>query len=88
MASSYDPVSGLVYTETIHQAAPMRPEWARKTAGSVLHISQYRHNKGASSLKQMVMRTALMNANSLTPEALRSLPWPIGDQLWKQLKIK
>ena len=64
----------------------MTAEWAWKTTGSSKEYEDYRyHGPGCSSLKDMAIRVALVNALSITPEVLAEIPCQVTEQLWKQM---
>ena len=83
---TYDRDSGLAYTESIYQAAPMRADWVWKTRGSTSDIVHFKNKGlGCSSLLDMAIRKTCLHIPSLTLECLEGIGWQIGSLLWRRL---
>lgn len=80
--------SGLVYTEYTCNGSPMTPDWTWKTRGSSHEHGHFRSlGPGCSSLFNMAARSALLNNFSITPESLETLPWRVGQLLWRRFRL-
>ena len=81
--------SGLVYTEYTCNASPMTPDWTWKTRGSAHEHGRFRSlGPGCSTLFNMATRSALLHGFSITPESLDTLPWRVGQLLWRRFRLR
>ncbi|OAL54927.1 hypothetical protein IQ07DRAFT_281076 [Pyrenochaeta sp. DS3sAY3a] len=84
---SFDPSSGLVFTErSSGNPRSMVPTWMTHARGKRIDPSKYRNRFGTSTLKQMVLRYCLFNIDAFTPEALKWLGWHFASQIYHHLK--
>ena len=78
--------SGLCYTEVTCNGGSMTADWSWKTVGSSREYEHYSSTgPGCSSLKDMAIRVAILNAFNITPEALAEVPWELAKQLWNKM---
>ena len=81
--------SGLVYTEYTCNASPMTADWTWKTRGSSHEHGRFRSlGPGCSTLFNMATRSALLHGFSITPESLETLPWRVGQLLWRRFRLR
>lgn len=84
--TSFAEDSGLVYNEIICNGSPRTSDWTWKTRGSSLEYGRFRlAGPGCSSLASMAVRSVLLNSYSITAECLETLPWRIGQMLWRRI---
>ena len=85
---SFAEQSGLVYTEYTCNGSPMTADWTWKTRGSTHEHGRFRSpGPGCSSLFNMATRSALLHSFSITPESLETLPWRVGQLLWRRFRL-
>ena len=83
---SFDPNSGLQFTERTCQGFPSRPEWTWKTLGSTQDITNFLSDgPGCASLQDMAIRHLCRMIHYITPELLAMIPWSIGKVLWERI---
>lgn len=86
---SFDPDSGLVFTEISCKGTPMTADWMWKTTGSTRAHGRFRSiGPGCDSLFNMALRSASLNSFSITAENLEILPWGIGQKLWECIRSR
>lgn len=76
--TTFDPSNGLVFTEQTIAARPREEQWTPR-------IRRRGFGSGASTLEAMALREVLGNVESITPDALRGLPWPLGQKIWQAI---
>ena len=82
----YSEESGLCYTEVTYDGGSMTADWLWKTTGSSKEYEDHSSpGPGCSSLKDMAIRVALVNAFDITPEVLAEVPWEVSKQLWNKM---
>lgn len=86
----YDPLSGQVFTERLVKTRdrltnPSRPAEERRTPYEMQLEAERLKHLGVESLHAKAMRKLIVNARSLTPDALRATPAPITMQIWKEI---
>lgn len=85
--TSHDPDSGLVYDEFEVSANRGASTWITDYKTPALVRTRVRPNdeKGARSLVDMALTKLGLESQQLTSEALQSLPWVIGEQIWNRI---
>ena len=86
--SSFDPVSGLGFMETVYQGGPMTADWVWWAPGNASTCLNRNSGFGTSGLRKTAIRAVSANASSLTPEVLESVPWLVAKDVWRDIKAK
>ena len=85
--TSHDPDTGLVYDEFEVAANRGAGTWITdyKTPAIVRTRRRPNEGNGARSLADMALAKLSLESYQLTPDALQSLPWAIGEQVWRRI---
>lgn len=87
-SKSYDRETGLVYDE-IEVSRPKSSShgWISDFATPNLVRTRRRRNegKGARTLHSMILQKLGIESSDLTVEAIQSLPWTVGQQIWESI---
>ena len=85
---AFDKDSGLVYTETFSKPGPMQADWVWKTLGSSSEVAHFKSiGPGCSTLKNVAVRSVVVNMDSVNAESLVTVPWSVAKDVWTRLSI-
>ena len=82
--SKYGPGAGVGYDEVVIPRGPMRAEWVRQVPGVLDVVRLYRNPTGAASLRNMAIRSVIVNSSVLTSDTMECVPWEVGGRdVWR-----
>ncbi|KAK5072827.1 hypothetical protein LTR64_000765 [Lithohypha guttulata] len=86
--TSYDHESGVAYDELEISGSRGAGNWISeyRSPGLVHARAKPNDQQGARSLSAMVINRIRSLSQDLTTEALRSLPWALGETIWKRIQ--
>jgi hypothetical protein len=85
----FDRQAGMVVDEwSLSALSPTAKAWAHAAPGNTEELKNWRNEKGAAKLYDMVVRSILGNLPLLTPEHFQGIPWVIAVRLWARIQSK
>ena len=79
----YDSTTGQVYSEAVVTAKSHPSSSAYRQLPRLKHGRPGTSTRGAPSLEHLAIHTLLEHVESLRPETLENLPWPVKKRIWK-----
>ncbi|MCJ1481892.1 hypothetical protein MMC06_002052 [Schaereria dolodes] len=84
--NTFDPATGLIYSEIICDTSPMSAAWVWATRGMLSDIVTFRSpGPGCATMQEMAIRRIIMHASSLVVESLDAVPWQVAKKLWQMI---